>query len=168
MTLDPKALVDDVDRGMVARGDRIGADLQRSLLRFYDEHTALPAKTVVEVKPLDLANLLRHAFMFGLQTMGGTAETAKDWWPVYDPEDCPAFERIRAALAGIKGLEAFQKEVMGWLRERELVDLRDDEWDGFTAVIEEHEAEIEAAAIRGERRRAALSAGTATPGGEKP
>ncbi len=51
------------------------------------------------VKPLDLANLLRHAFMFGFQTMGGTAEAAKDWWPVYDPEDCPAFERIRSALA---------------------------------------------------------------------
>jgi hypothetical protein len=60
---------------------------------------ALPeAPAVPVVKPLDLSNLLRHAFMFGFQTMGGTAEAAKDWWPEYDPEDCPAFERIRSAL----------------------------------------------------------------------
>jgi len=51
------------------------------------------------VKPLDLSNLLRHAFMFGFETMGGTADAAKDWWPEYNPEECPAFDRILSALA---------------------------------------------------------------------
>ena len=34
--------IDDVDRDMIARGDRIGADLQRALLKFYDDH-AIPS-----------------------------------------------------------------------------------------------------------------------------
>ncbi|MER8754138.1 hypothetical protein NKH69_00440 [Mesorhizobium sp. M0976] len=58
----------------------------------------------------------------------------------------------------IASLEAFQREVWGWLVDRGLVDPHDDEWDGFTAVIEEHEAEIEDAATR-----AALSKAQAAP-----
>ena len=42
---------------------------------------------------------------------------------------------------------AFRREVMSWLESRGLVDLSDDEWDGFTDVIEEHERGIESAAI---------------------
>ncbi|RWI35539.1 hypothetical protein [Mesorhizobium sp.] len=45
-------------------------------------------------------------------------------------------------------LDAFHREVWGWLLKRGLVDNGDSEWDGFTAVIEEHEQEIEAAASR--------------------
>ncbi|WP_292052601.1 hypothetical protein [Mesorhizobium sp.] len=45
-------------------------------------------------------------------------------------------------------LEAFHREVWGWLLKRGLVDNGDIEWDGFTTVIEEHEQEIEAAATR--------------------
>ncbi len=76
----------------------------------------------------------------------------------------PAGDGVKGEEAErIKGLEDFQKEVMGWLRERGLVDFRDDEWDGFTSVIEEHEAEIEAAAIR-ETTRALSTASTAGKG----
>jgi len=66
--------------------------------------SALAARSAPEagkaaVKPLDLSNLLRHAFMFGFETMGGTSDAAKDWWPEYNPEECPAFDRILSALA---------------------------------------------------------------------
>lgn len=33
--------IDAVDRDMIERGDRISADLARSLLRFYDDHSTL-------------------------------------------------------------------------------------------------------------------------------
>jgi hypothetical protein len=49
---------------------------------------------------------------------------------------------------------AFQREVWGWLESRGLVDPVDPEWDGFVAVIEEHEREIEGNAISTERRAA--------------
>lgn len=52
------------------------------------------------VKVLDLSNLLKHAFDYGMATSGGTASQIADWWPTYDPEDCPAFNRIKSALAG--------------------------------------------------------------------
>ncbi|WP_287094867.1 hypothetical protein [Mesorhizobium sp.] len=45
-------------------------------------------------------------------------------------------------------LEAFHREVWGWLLKRGLVDNGDIECDDFTTVIEEHEQEIEAAATR--------------------
>ncbi|RWQ35819.1 MAG: hypothetical protein EOS20_17245 [Mesorhizobium sp.] len=45
-------------------------------------------------------------------------------------------------------LDAFHREVWGWLLKRGLVSNGDAEWDGFTTVIEEHEQEIEAAATR--------------------
>ncbi|MER9471024.1 hypothetical protein [Mesorhizobium sp. M0520] len=49
----------------------------------------------------------------------------------------------------LETLEAFHREVWGWLLKRGLVDNDDDdEWRGFVDVIEEHEAEIEACAIR--------------------
>ncbi|TIU94669.1 MAG: hypothetical protein E5W09_22580 [Mesorhizobium sp.] len=49
---------------------------------------------------------------------------------------------------GREFFEAFHREVWGWLLKRGLVSNDDDEWAGFTAVIEEHEEEIEAAAMR--------------------
>ncbi|MER8604806.1 hypothetical protein NKH48_13730 [Mesorhizobium sp. M1233] len=49
----------------------------------------------------------------------------------------------------LETLEAFHREVWGWLLKRGLVDNDgDDEWRGFVDVIEEHEAEIEACATR--------------------
>ncbi|WP_287150632.1 hypothetical protein [Mesorhizobium sp.] len=45
-------------------------------------------------------------------------------------------------------LDAFHREVWGWLLKRGLVTNDEAEWDGFTTVIEEHEQEIEAAASR--------------------
>lgn len=35
--------IDEVDRAMIERGDRIGASLQRALLKFHDDHALLPA-----------------------------------------------------------------------------------------------------------------------------
>ncbi|MER9769011.1 hypothetical protein NKJ09_23435 [Mesorhizobium sp. M0189] len=58
----------------------------------------------------------------------------------------------------IANLEAFHKEVWDWLVYRGLADPRDDEWDGFTQIIEEHEEKIEDAATR-----AALSKAQAAP-----
>lgn len=52
-----------------------------------------------EVKPLDLSNLLRHAFFEGFMIAGGSQEAAAEWWPEYDPETCPAYSRILSALS---------------------------------------------------------------------
>ncbi|MER8941307.1 hypothetical protein NKH82_17630 [Mesorhizobium sp. M0915] len=77
-------------------------------------------------------------------------------WSITPPAPTSAVDGGEAER--IASLEAFQREVWGWLVDRGLVDPHDDEWDGFTAVIEEHEAEIEDAATR-----AALSKAQAAP-----
>ena len=50
------------------------------------------------VKPLDLSNLLRHAFFEGFMIAGGSQEAAAERWPEYDPETCAAYSRILSAL----------------------------------------------------------------------
>lgn len=61
-----------------------------------------PALPVVGAKPLDLSNLLKHAFCAGFAS--GSATQVDVWtkanaqWPSYDPEPCPAYARIRSAL----------------------------------------------------------------------
>ncbi|MER9665495.1 hypothetical protein [Mesorhizobium sp. M0203] len=88
-------------------------------------------------------------------------------WPIKPLYDAALVATPPAPTSAVNGeeaeriasLEAFQREVWGWLVDRGLVDPHDDEWDGFTAVIEEHEAEIEDAATR-----AALSKAQAAPG----
>lgn len=64
------------------------------------------------VKPLDLSNLLRHAYFGGFMIAGGSQEAAAEWWPEYDPETCPAYSRILSALepAAPEG----QQEPVAW------------------------------------------------------
>lgn len=51
------------------------------------------------VKPLDLSNLLRHAFFEGFMIAGGSQDAVSQWWTEYDPETCPAYSRILSALS---------------------------------------------------------------------
>lgn len=52
-----------------------------------------------KIRPLDLSNLLRHAFISGFQAMGGTITAACGHWPQYDPETCSSYPRLTAALS---------------------------------------------------------------------
>lgn len=64
---------------------------------------SLPAAAPVGVKPLDLSNLLKHAFISGRVSMGASAASHSDAWVEYDPTESAAYKRIIAALARIKG-----------------------------------------------------------------
>lgn len=63
-----------------------------------DLREALSRTGAVKVKPLDLSNLLRHAFFEGVMIAGGSQETAAELWPEYNPETCAAYSRILSAL----------------------------------------------------------------------
>jgi len=54
----------------------------------------------VAVKPMDMSNLLRHAFLAGRGLSSGDKLSDEDLaaWVGYDPEGTPAYERIRSAL----------------------------------------------------------------------
>lgn len=60
------------------------------------------------VKPLDLSNLLRHAFLAGrgLKEFDKLSEEDKAAWADYDPEKLPCFQRILSALAPAPAQEA--------------------------------------------------------------
>lgn len=51
-----------------------------------------------KVRPLDLSNLLKHAFSAGYESVD-----VGDEWPDYDPEQCPAYHRIVSALSANNG-----------------------------------------------------------------
>lgn len=53
----------------------------------------------VEVKPLDLSNLLYHAFMSGWSSGEHTDKCVGSAWADYDPTEDAAYQRIRSALA---------------------------------------------------------------------
>ncbi|MES0207879.1 hypothetical protein NKJ93_02115 [Mesorhizobium sp. M0028] len=108
-----------------------------------------PAAPVV-----DLQQKLRDALLNAAEHGHISRNAAHDLYPYTDavvrvatpPAPTSAVDGEEAER--IASLEAFHREVWGWLIKRGLVDNGDDEWDGFTTVIEEHEAEIEAGAIR--------------------
>lgn len=58
-----------------------------------------------QMRPLDLSNLLRHAFISGFQSMGGTITAACGCWPQYDPETCSSYHRVTAALSDKQAVE---------------------------------------------------------------
>ncbi|MGE0231744.1 MAG: hypothetical protein AB7O39_03365 [Flavobacteriaceae bacterium] len=76
------------------------------------------------VKPLDLSNLLRDAFWSGFEIAGGDPTTIDQWWPDYDPEKCPAYGRIVAAVEVAKNTrpapapaaEGLQPRVGAWMQ----------------------------------------------------
>ena len=49
---------------------------------------------------------------------------------------------LRSDNERLTDIEDQMREAWKWLRARDLVDDLDDEWDGFTAVLDHHEAEI--------------------------
>lgn len=53
-----------------------------------------PSGQAVAVKPLDLSNLLKHAFSAGYVSAAGD-----DGWTDYDPTKCAAYSRILSAIA---------------------------------------------------------------------
>lgn len=58
------------------------------------------------VKPLDLSNLLKHAWRHGFDVAGGSGAAVDEWWPDYDPEECAAYKRILSALTRPSTTEA--------------------------------------------------------------
>lgn len=61
------------------------------------------------LKPLDLANLLRHAFFSGVEIAGGSPEFAAAHWPDYSPEE-RTLRRVEGALTGIAARAAALEE----------------------------------------------------------
>lgn len=60
--------------------------------------TPAPNAGVVKVKPLDLSNLLKHAFMCGWYASETISSSSEYNWTEYDPTDNAAYARIMAAL----------------------------------------------------------------------
>lgn len=75
-------------------------NMTQALNRYQKSLTAPPRPDrEVAVKPLDLSNLLRHAFLSGRgASKKGISDADVRAWAGYDPEECPAFARIRSAL----------------------------------------------------------------------
>lgn len=57
-----------------------------------------PALGAVKVKPLDLSNMLKHAFMCGWYASETISSSSEYNWTEYDPTDNDAYARIMAAL----------------------------------------------------------------------
>ncbi|MEI9428681.1 hypothetical protein [Mesorhizobium sp. Cs1299R1N3] len=108
-----------------------------------EEKAQATAISVALALSQDAETIAKAAQFFGL--IEGAKAAGKSWW---------ADAQLRQIEEGIEQdrrievLEEFYSEVWGWLLKRGLVDNDGDEWDGFVAVIEEHEAEIEASALR--------------------
>lgn len=58
--------------------------------------TSNPVRVVV--KPLELSNLLKHAFVFGWEKSESTSSPMEYVWTEYDPTENAAYARILAAL----------------------------------------------------------------------
>lgn len=59
-------------------------------------NAAVPAQ--VRVKPLDISNALKHAFISGRVSAGAASSFHADAWVEYDPTESAAYARILAAL----------------------------------------------------------------------
>ena len=58
----------------------------------------LIAASAVEVKPLDLSNMLKHAFIAGRISAGASSSFHGYAWAEYDPTESAAYARILSAL----------------------------------------------------------------------
>ncbi len=65
------------------------------------------------VKPLDLSNLLKHAFMAGREASAPAGQSL-DAWVNYDPNECAAYARILSALTVSAPVEAMV-EALSWI-----------------------------------------------------
>lgn len=52
----------------------------------------------LSLKPLDLSNMLQHAFLSGRDSQKGTGQTRMEAWAEYDPTENDAYLRIEAIL----------------------------------------------------------------------
>jgi hypothetical protein len=52
-----------------------------------------------QIKPLDLSNLLKHAFMCGWKASELTSASCEYSWTEYDPTDNEAYTRITTVIA---------------------------------------------------------------------
>ena len=52
----------------------------------------------VKVKPLDLSNTLKHAFIAGRISAGASNSSHGHAWVAYDPTESPAYARILSAI----------------------------------------------------------------------
>ena len=55
-------------------------------------------EALMAVRPLDLSNLLKHAFICGRVSAGAASSFHSDAWVEYDPTESAAYARILAAL----------------------------------------------------------------------
>jgi hypothetical protein len=60
--------------------------------------TTPPPAVSVKVKPLDLSNLLKHAFIAGRTSAGGSASFDAEHWVEYDPAENAAYHRILSQI----------------------------------------------------------------------
>ncbi|WP_273280895.1 hypothetical protein [Pseudooceanicola atlanticus] len=83
-------------------GNPEGSPGDEALLEAHHRIEALldqdPAPVGVKVKPLDLSNLLKHAFIEGRISVSGCSSFHTEAWVEYDPEESPAYSRILSAL----------------------------------------------------------------------
>lgn len=84
--------IPDIINGIIAEIAEAPAPIQGVL-------PPLPQDQVVGIKQLDLSNMLRHAFLSGFEVAGKTITEGIGHWPDYNPENCPAYQRVCAALA---------------------------------------------------------------------
>ena len=116
----------------------------------YDAIRTLPARGV-GVKPLDLPNVLKHAFLSGVvaarEIEAGEPCVGADLWVEYDPTGEAAYNRILAALAPTDAAQAREAA----LREAAAA------WEAFkgATISDDHFAAVErldaAFALIGER-----------------
>lgn len=89
---------------LAAENERLKQEIaatQEKLIRANDELIQRNSKALSRtggVKPLDLSNLLRHAFISGFKANGGDVDVAAMEWTEYDPNVCAAYSRILSAL----------------------------------------------------------------------
>lgn len=75
----------------------------------YDWNRRAALEPAPKAQPLDLSNLLRHAFSCGYNSAAG-----EGGWEDYDPTACQAYHRIRAALSAPKA-EAVTVKPLVWV-----------------------------------------------------
>ncbi|WP_425070685.1 ERF family protein [Sagittula sp. S175] len=93
------AYLPDEVAAMVGDHDASIAALEAQLAEAQARPTVQEA---ARVKPLDLSNLLRHAFIEGfIACEESTDGCGQEFWPDYDPTECSAYGRICAALRAI-------------------------------------------------------------------
>lgn len=107
-------LIDDTDRAMIESGDRIGADLQRALLRFYDEHrAAIPAAEAgLSERAQGEMSLVEQAFRDGVAY--GTICEVTDVDLAWETSAIRAACQTGPSLEGLSEWDGWDQERLPW------------------------------------------------------